>query len=45
MLFIGLVICSLGFAALSLVDSLPLVYAVIILGIVLGSRARLQHAD
>jgi MFS family permease len=38
-LFIGLVICSLGFAALSLVDSLPLVYAVIILGIVLGSSS------
>ena len=37
MLFIGLALCSLGFAALSLVDSLPMLYAVIVLGIVLGS--------
>ena len=37
MLFIGLVLCSLGFMALSLVDSLPMLYAVIVLGIVLGS--------
>jgi MFS family permease len=37
MLFIGLVMCSLGFGALSLVDSLPMLYAVIVLGIVLGS--------
>jgi len=37
MLFIGLVICSLGFLSLSRVNSLPMLYAVIILGIVLGS--------
>src|SRR5580765_3487429 len=37
MLFIGLILCSLGFVALSLVDSLPMLYGVIILGIVLGS--------
>lgn len=37
MLFIGLVICALGFFSLSFVDSLPMLYAVIILGIVLGS--------
>ena len=37
MLFIGVVVCSLGFIALSWVDSLPMLYAVIILGIVLGS--------
>ncbi len=37
MLFIGLVICTLGFLSLSWVDSLPMLYAVIILGIVLGS--------
>jgi MFS family permease len=37
MLFIGLVLCTLGFMALSWVDSLPMLYAVIILGIVLGS--------
>ena len=37
MLFIGLVVCALGFIALSWVDSLPMLYAVIILGIVLGS--------
>jgi MFS family permease len=37
MLFIGLVICSLGFLSLSWVNSLPMLYAVIILGIVLGS--------
>lgn len=37
MLFIGLVICSLGFFALSFVDSLPMLYIVIVLGIVLGS--------
>ena len=37
MLFIGLVVCSLGFVTLSLVDSLPMLYGVIILGIVLGS--------
>ncbi len=37
MLFIGLVMCSLGFFALSFVDSLPMLYIVIVLGIVLGS--------
>lgn len=37
MLFIGLIICTLGFLLLSRVDSLPMLYAVIILGIVLGS--------
>ena len=37
MLFIGLILCSLGFVSLSLVDSLPMLYGVIILGIVLGS--------
>ena len=37
MLFIGLIICSLGFITLSLVDSLPMLYGVIILGVVLGS--------
>jgi MFS family permease len=37
MLFIGLVICTLGFLALSRVDSLPMLYVVIVLGIVLGS--------
>ncbi len=37
MLFIGLIICSLGFFSLSLVNSLPMLYAVIILGVVLGS--------
>jgi MFS family permease len=37
MLFIGLVICTLGFFCLSFVHSLPTLYAVIIIGIVLGS--------
>jgi MFS family permease len=37
MLFIGLIICTSGFLCLSLVDSLPTLYLVIILGIVLGS--------
>jgi len=37
MLFIGLVICTLGFLSLSWVNSLPMLYAVIILGVVLGS--------
>jgi len=36
-LFIGLVICTLGFFCLSFVHSLPTLYAVIIIGIVLGS--------
>ncbi|HXV83687.1 MAG TPA: MFS transporter [Candidatus Binatia bacterium] len=37
MLFIGLFICALGFFALSFVNSLPMLYIVIVLGIVLGS--------
>jgi MFS family permease len=37
MLFVGLIICTLGFLALSWVNSLPMLYAVIVLGIVLGS--------
>jgi MFS family permease len=37
MMFIGLFLCVGGFLALSLVDSLPMLYAVIVLGIVLGS--------
>jgi MFS family permease len=37
MLFVGLFICAIGFFALSFVNSLPMLYGVIILGIVLGS--------
>ncbi|HEX2930594.1 MAG TPA: MFS transporter [Candidatus Binatia bacterium] len=37
MLFVGLIICTLGFLALSWVNSLPMLYIVIVLGIVLGS--------
>ncbi|HZA56334.1 MAG TPA: MFS transporter [Candidatus Udaeobacter sp.] len=37
MLFIGVIICALGFLSLSWVNSLPMLYVVIILGIVLGS--------
>jgi MFS family permease len=37
MMFVGIFVCVLGFFALSLVDSLPMLYAAIILGIVLGS--------
>ncbi|MET0502151.1 MAG: MFS transporter [Candidatus Binatia bacterium] len=37
MMFVGIFICVLGFFALSLVNSLPTLYAAIILGIVLGS--------
>jgi MFS family permease len=37
MMFIGLFLCAGGFFALSLVDSLTMLYAVIVLGIVLGS--------
>ena len=36
-MFIGIVICVMGFFALSQVDSLPMLYASLILGIVLGS--------
>ncbi|HEX6175567.1 MAG TPA: MFS transporter [Candidatus Binatia bacterium] len=37
MIFIGLFLCVGGFFALSFVDSLPMLYVVIVLGIVLGS--------
>ncbi|HUC98300.1 MAG TPA: MFS transporter [Candidatus Polarisedimenticolaceae bacterium] len=37
MIFIGLFLCAGGFLALSLVDSLPMLYVVIVLSIVLGS--------
>src|SRR5262245_60877884 len=37
MLFIGLTICTLGFLSLSWVNSLPMLYVVIVVGIVLGS--------
>jgi len=36
-MYIGIVICVLGFIALSFVDSLPMLYVAIVLGIVLGS--------
>ena len=36
-MYIGIVICVLGFVALSFVDSLPMLYVAIVLGIVLGS--------
>ena len=36
-MFIGIVICFLGFISLSFVNSLPMLYAAIVLGIVLGS--------
>jgi MFS family permease len=36
-MYIGIVICGLGFIALSWVDSLPMLYVAIVLGIVLGS--------
>jgi MFS family permease len=37
MMFIGITIGALGFLCLSIVNSLPMLYAVIVLGIVLGS--------
>ena len=37
MMFIGIIVGALGFLSLSLVNSLPMLYAVIVLGIVLGS--------
>ncbi|MGH7773501.1 MAG: MFS transporter [Candidatus Binatia bacterium] len=37
MMFIGIIVGALGFLALSVVNSLPMLYAVIVLGIVLGS--------
>ncbi|HUF40514.1 MAG TPA: MFS transporter [Verrucomicrobiae bacterium] len=36
-MYIGIVICVLGFISLSFVNSLPMLYASIVLGIVLGS--------
>jgi MFS family permease len=36
-MYIGIVICAVGFVALSFVDSLTLLYVAIVLGIVLGS--------
>jgi MFS family permease len=36
-MYIGIVICGLGFFSLSLVNSLPMLYVSIVLGIVLGS--------
>jgi len=36
-MYVGIVICAAGFFALSFVDSLPMLYAAIVLGIVLGS--------
>jgi MFS family permease len=37
MMFAGIFVATLGFFCLTLVDSLPMLYAVIVLGIVLGS--------
>jgi OFA family oxalate/formate antiporter-like MFS transporter len=36
-MFVGIVVCALGFVSLSFVDSLPMLYVAVILGIVLGS--------
>ena len=36
-MYVGIVICALGFVGLSAVTSLPMLYASIVLGIVLGS--------
>ena len=36
-MYIGVVICALGFIGLSFVNSLPMLYVMIVLGIVLGS--------
>jgi MFS family permease len=36
-MYIGIVVCFLGFIGLSLLDSLPMLYVAIVLGIVLGS--------
>ena len=36
-MYIGIVVCVLGFVSLSFVNSLPMLYASIVLGIVLGS--------
>ena len=37
MMFIGIAICAAGFLVLSIVNSLPMLYAAIVVGIVLGS--------
>lgn len=36
-MYIGVVICAVGFVGLSFVNSLPMLYVVVVLGIVLGS--------
>lgn len=36
-MYVGIVICTLGFVALSFVNSLPMLYIAIVLGVVLGS--------
>ena len=36
-MFVGIILCAIGFFSLSLVHSLPMLYVVIVLGIVLGS--------
>ena len=36
-MYIGIVVCTLGFVSLSLIHSLPMLYVAIVLGIVLGS--------
>jgi MFS family permease len=36
-MFVGIAVCALGFVSLSFVDSLPMLYVSVILGIVLGS--------
>jgi MFS family permease len=36
-MYIGIVVCTLGFISLSFVNSLPMLYGAIVLGIVLGS--------
>ena len=36
-MFVGITLCAIGFLSLSLVHSLPMLYVVIVLGIVLGS--------
>ena len=36
-MYLGIVICSLGFIGMSLVNSLPMLYVTIVVGIVLGS--------
>src|SRR3989304_4755173 len=36
-MFVGIILCAIGFFSLSLVHSLPMLYVVIVLGVVLGS--------